>query len=76
LYSRGTLFLLLAGIAACASALADTAAESFMQRCGVCHVPGIAGAPKVGDREERTRRARPGLNAVYRNVLEGIPVEL
>jgi osmotically-inducible protein OsmY len=44
-----------------------------MQRCGVCHVPGIAGAPRVGDREEWARRVRPGLNAVYRNALGGMP---
>ena len=71
--NRVSSLMLVAGIAACASALADTAAESFMQRCGVCHVPGIAGAPRVGDREEWARRVRPGLNAVYRNALEGIP---
>jgi hypothetical protein len=44
-----------------------------MRDCAVCHLPGIAGAPKVGDKAEWSRRVRAGLGMVYRNALEGIP---
>jgi cytochrome c5 len=54
-------------------AFAQSAAESYMERCAVCHLPGIAGAPKVGDQAEWTKRVRAGRSAVYRNTLEGIP---
>lgn len=71
--NRGTALILLAGVAASSGALADTVPELYMQRCAVCHLPGIAGSPKVGDHAEWTRRTRPGMNAVYRNALDGIP---
>jgi len=44
-----------------------------MRNCAVCHLPGIAGAPKVGDTADWARRVRPGLSMVYRNALEGLP---
>lgn len=47
--------------------------QLYMDYCAVCHLPGIHGAPKVGDRAEWTRRVRPGSNSVYRNALEGMP---
>jgi cytochrome c5 len=55
------------------SALAATTGENYMRNCAVCHLPGIAGAPKVGDKAEWTRRLRAGMNMVYRNALEGMP---
>jgi cytochrome c5 len=54
-------------------ALAATTAESYMRNCAVCHLPGIADAPKVGDKAEWSRRMRSGLSMVYRNALEGLP---
>jgi cytochrome c5 len=47
--------------------------ETYMRDCAVCHLPGIAGAPKVGDKEEWSRRVRAGMEMLYRNALEGIP---
>lgn len=67
-----TVFLLLA-LAATLPAAAATPAERYMSLCAMCHLPGAHGAPQVGDREEWTRRLRPGLNMVYRNTIEGIP---
>ena len=32
----------------------------------LCHLPGIHGAPKVGDREDWARRVRPGMTMVFR----------
>jgi len=54
-------------------AIAATPAEQYVALCATCHLPGIHGAPKVGDRDDWIRRLRPGLNTVYRNALEGIP---
>jgi cytochrome c5 len=53
--------------------LAASPEQTYMRDCAVCHLPGIAGAPKVGDRAEWGRRVRAGLNNVYRNALEGVP---
>ena len=52
---------------------AATLEENYMRNCAVCHLPGIAGAPKVGDREEWTKRVRAGVANVYRNAIKGIP---
>jgi cytochrome c5 len=54
-------------------AVAATPAENYVTYCALCHMPGIHGAPKVGDREDWARRVRPGLSMVYRNVIEGMP---
>lgn len=55
------------------SAMAATAAERYSDFCASCHLPGIHGAPKVGDRDEWTQRLSAGLNPVYRNAIAGIP---
>ena len=61
-------------ILACAlPAAAATFEENYMRNCAVCHLPGIAGAPKVGDKAEWSKRIRPGINTVYRNAIKGIP---
>lgn len=54
-------------------AAAATPTENYVTYCALCHLPGIHGAPKVGDREDWARRVRPGLNMVYRNAVEGMP---
>jgi cytochrome c5 len=67
-------FVFAAGLFATASACAAAeTAENYMGNCAVCHLPGIAGAPKVGDKAEWTRRVRAGISTVYRNALQGIP---
>ncbi len=52
---------------------AATPAEQYLSACASCHLPGVHGAPKVGDQKEWTERLRTGRNAVYRNAFEGIP---
>ena len=51
---------------------AATPAENYAAYCALCHMPGIHGAPKVGDREDWARRVRPGMSMIYRNVIEGM----
>jgi len=55
------------------AAIAAEPEQIYMRDCAQCHLPGIAGAPKVGDKAEWTRRIRAGKAMVYRNALEGIP---
>jgi cytochrome c5 len=67
------LALLLAAAAAQAAANERHAEELYTQHCAICHLPGIAGAPKVGDQAEWSRRVRAGLSSVYRNAIQGVP---
>lgn len=48
-------------------------AQRYTAFCASCHLPGIHGAPKVGDTAEWERRLRGGFKLVYRNTIEGIP---
>lgn len=57
-------------MAASASATPET---HYTRLCAICHLPGVHGAPKVGRQDDWIQRIRPGLNAVYRNAIEGIP---
>ena len=52
--------------------LAADVAQTYMRDCAVCHLPGIAGAPKLGDKEEWSHASEPA-SMLYRNALEGIP---
>jgi len=54
-------------------ASAATAAEHYMSYCALCHLPGIHGAPRVGDQADWTQRLRAGLSMIYRNAIEGMP---
>ncbi|HEX2828443.1 MAG TPA: c-type cytochrome [Burkholderiales bacterium] len=65
----------LAALLLTSSSLAGGASfeESYMKNCAVCHLPGINGAPKVGDKAEWTARIRPGISTIYRNAIKGIP---
>jgi cytochrome c5 len=69
---RFSLFPLLFSLCSTPAAAA-TAAENYMTYCALCHLPGIHGAPKVGDQADWTQRVRAGLSMVYRNAIEGMP---
>ena len=70
---RSTFLLLIAGLAVSGGAGAATPAENYTNLCAICHLPGIAGAPKVGDTADWAMRVRPGLTMLHRNALEGVP---
>jgi len=55
------------------AASAATPAENYMTYCALCHLPGIHGAPKVGDQADWTQRLRAGLAMIHRNAIEGMP---
>ena len=39
--------------------------------CAACHVAGVAGAPKAGDKAAWAPRLKAGMNALYANALKG-----
>lgn len=44
----------------------------WSRSCALCHVDGVADAPRVGDPTEWRRRLAKGEDAVLRNVIEGV----
>jgi cytochrome c5 len=43
--------------------------------CGTCHVPGVAGAPKIGDKAAWAPRIKEGLNRLLAEAVKGITVK-
>lgn len=55
-----------------AAAAATTAAPPlYAQICGTCHTPGIAGAPKVGDKAAWAPRIAQGIDVLTTNAIKG-----
>jgi len=45
--------------------------ELFEQTCSTCHGPGIAGAPKVGDKAAWAPRIAEGMATLYEHAIKG-----
>ena len=45
--------------------------QTFKSTCAVCHVAGVAGAPKFGDKAAWAPRIAQGMNTLYTSVLKG-----
>ena len=53
-------------------ALADLSGDQvFQQACNACHGPGLAGAPKYGDKGQWSARIAQGMPTLYKHALEG-----
>lgn len=68
-------------IAACALMLTPAAAmaersgeEIYNAKCSVCHVAGVAGAPKFGDAAAWAPRAEKGIDALLASAITGLNV--
>lgn len=48
-----------------------TAEEVYNSVCAACHSTGVAGAPKVGDKENWSQRAAQGLDTLVSNAIKG-----
>jgi cytochrome c5 len=57
-------------LATSVTAIADGEAV-YKDACAVCHTAGIAGAPKLGDKEAWAPRIATGNDALYKTALEG-----
>ena len=60
-----------AGSASGAMGVPTTGKELFQQTCSACHGPGIAGAPKAGDKAAWARHLAKGLATLYEHALHG-----
>jgi cytochrome c5 len=54
-----------------AAAMPKNGTELFEQTCSVCHGPGIAGAPKAGDKAAWAPRLAEGKAVLYEHALKG-----
>jgi len=54
---------------------ARTGEEIVKTVCGTCHVPGVAGAPKIGDKAAWAPRIKEGLNRLLAEAIKGITVK-
>jgi cytochrome c5 len=57
--------------AAPAAALPANGEETYKQVCATCHTPGIAGAPKSGDKAAWAPRIAQGKDTLYKHAIEG-----
>ncbi|GAA0793936.1 c-type cytochrome [Marinobacterium sediminicola] len=56
-----------------AAAMAERSGEEvYNTKCSVCHVAGIAGAPKFGDAAAWAPRAEKGIDALLATAITGI----
>lgn len=54
-----------------AGAMAFEVEETFNKTCAICHVPGVAMAPKVGDAAAWEPRLALGMDALVKSVVNG-----
>ena len=48
-----------------------TGAQIVSSRCSYCHLKGVNGAPKIGDKADWIPRLKPGLDIVVRSAING-----
>jgi len=60
-----------AAAATTAPAAATAAPALYDQTCSTCHTPGIAGAPKVGDKAGWAQRIAQGIDVLTTNAIKG-----
>jgi len=56
---------------AAGAAAAKSGEEIVKEVCGACHVPGVANAPKLGDKAAWAPRLKQGLNGLLQSVVKG-----
>jgi len=54
-----------------ANAAGDAGKATYEKSCGVCHVAGVAGAPKLGDKAAWKDRIAQGNDKLYTHALKG-----
>lgn len=60
-----------AAAAATTASLPANGEETYKAVCGTCHTPGIAGAPKTGDKAAWAARLAQGQDVLYKHAIEG-----
>jgi cytochrome c5 len=57
--------------AAAAAATSDVGEKIYKQACAACHIAGVAGAPKFGDKTAWAPRIATGMDAMVAAVISG-----
>jgi cytochrome c5 len=57
--------------AATATAAAADGKKIYDTACTACHTPGVAGAPKLGDKANWSARLAQGPNVLYEHAIKG-----
>lgn len=60
-----------AGISANKAGSAQAGQSVFARACASCHTPGVAGAPRLGDKPAWAPRIAQGSEVLYRRAIEG-----
>ncbi|MFP4131818.1 c-type cytochrome [Thiohalospira sp.] len=61
----------LAGMATATTALAADGKGTYDDACASCHAKGVAGSPKVGDKEAWSERVDKDTDTLYKHAIEG-----
>jgi cytochrome c5 len=59
------------GAASAGSAAAKSGEDIVKEVCGACHIPGVANAPKLGDKAAWAPRLKQGLDGLLQSVVKG-----
>ena len=51
---------------------APSAAETFSKTCATCHTAGVAGAPRLGNKEDWAPRVAKGKDVLYQSAINGL----
>ena len=71
---RFTKVLVLALVMMCPAVLTSASADGeavYNSGCLACHMPGVAGAPKLGDKDAWVARIAQGMEVMYENAING-----
>ena len=52
---------------------AESPADTYAKTCTTCHAIGLAGAPKLGDKEAWAPRIAKGMETLYASGIVGLP---
>ena len=63
--------VVVAAVAAAAAPASDAGKKLYDSNCMACHVAGVAGAPKFGDKAAWAPRIATGMDALYASVIKG-----
>ena len=47
--------------------------DNYKKSCATCHNAGLAGAPKLGDKEQWVTRIEKGIDVLYSSSINGLP---
>jgi len=61
------------GVMVMASADSGGAKSNYDKTCATCHAVGIAGAPKLGDKDAWSPRLAKGMDVLYQSGINGLP---